>query len=72
MVLGYPLGSEELDSGDDGSGEGGLDPTTTAAEERAAKIRKKAGLPEMTADHLPGTIAVKMMNLIFNLTIMVV
>lgn len=73
VFLGYPLGSEELNSGDDGSDEEGeLDPTKTAAEERASKIRKKAGLPEMAADHLPSASAVKMMNLIFNLTIMVV
>ena len=55
-----PPGSES-DSADSDEGD---DHTALAAEERAAKIRKKAGLPELDPDMLPSTIALKMLSLI--------
>ena len=34
----------------------------------AAKVRKRAGLPELVADALPSTVAMKMMILFLNLS----
>lgn len=54
----------------DESGESGDDPETVAAEEAAAKERKKAGLPEITVDTVNSTIATKVLNLSKTIPIM--
>lgn len=40
-----------------------IDPDQDKAQDEAAKQRKRAGLPELTVDTLPSSIATKMMNL---------
>ena len=51
---------DEIDESD-GDSEG--DPETVAAEEAAAKERKRAGLPEISVDTVNSTIATKVLIL---------
>ena len=59
-----PVGNDEDSEAEMLSEEDSFDPVQQAAEESAAKVRKRAGLPEIVADALPSTIALKMLNLI--------
>ncbi len=59
-LISIPIG------GADGSGESDsdeIDPEKDKAQDEASKQRKRAGLPELTVDTLPSSIATKMMNL---------
>ena len=42
--------------------ENSIDPEEDAREDHAAKLRKKAGLPQIDVDTVPSTIATKMLN----------
>lgn len=63
-----PVGNDEPSEDESVSEEDSFDPLAQAAEETAAKVRKRAGLPELVADALPSTVAMKMMILFLNLS----
>ena len=62
-----PLGHDAPSEDESASEAESFDPLQQAAEETAAKVRKRAGLPEIVADALPSAIAMKMMNLFSNI-----
>lgn len=51
------------DHADEDSDEETIDPDKDKADDEATKQRKRAGLPQLTVDTLPSTIATKMMKL---------
>ena len=58
-----------LHAGDEDSDEDSeetVDPEEDEAKDNAAVQRKRAGVPELELDQLPSSVALKMMNLIYN------
>ena len=69
-ATGAHLGDDDAEEADENPGDeesdASFDPADNAAEESAAKLRKRAGVPELELDQLPSAITIKTLTLIYS------